>query len=201
MRRMQDVCECIKYLSGRAVSSPASPVQRPHLWHRSAGGSSLCGGSRESTQSCRCPMPAANINKQYSTSHTGKFISTCNRNAGGILNSKASAHSCIFIRNLQPFKLTAIKIWKGFCAIFSHTIKPTESYEGPPSHRCNLALNEVPVTVAAVTSFESKPIALCSVKPSIRGKTRSSRSRQSASSSVLYSLALLWRRCNQPPTG
>lgn len=61
-------------------------------------------------------------------------------------------------QDLQPFKLMAIKIWKGFCAIFSRTIKPTESFQGPPSHRCNLALNEVPVTVPAVTSFESKPI-------------------------------------------
>lgn len=71
-----------------------------------------------------------------------------------------------------------IKISKGFCAIFFHTIRNRESYQGPPSHGCNLALNEVPVAVATVTLFESKPITLCLLKPSFGGKTRSSRSRQ-----------------------
>lgn len=157
------------------MSSPASPVQQPHLWHRSAGGSSLCGGSRESMQSCRCLMPAVNINKQYSTSHTGIYFhmqQECR------LNLKLNTYICTQLHIYKTCSLLAIRILKGFCAIFSHTVQHRESYEGPLSHRCRLALNEVPVTDAAVTLFESKPITLCLVKPSFRGKTRSLRSRQ-----------------------
>lgn len=49
-----------RYLWGRAESFPESWAPWPRPWCRSAGGSSLCDGSRENTQSCRSPMPAAN---------------------------------------------------------------------------------------------------------------------------------------------
>lgn len=45
------------------------------LWHRSAEGSSRCGDSTGSKQSCRCPTPAANIHKHNSQFRTKKITS------------------------------------------------------------------------------------------------------------------------------
>lgn len=132
-------------------------------------------------------MPAVNINKQYSTSHTGIYFhmqQECR------LNLKPNTYICTQLHIYKTCSLLAIRILKGFCAIFSHTVQHRESYEGPLSHRCRLALNEVPVTDAAVTLFESKPITLCLVKPSFRGKTRSLRSRQKKIPSLLFYIAL-----------
>lgn len=187
-----------RYLWGRAESFPGSWAPRPRPWRRSAAGSSLCDGSKENRQSCRSPMPAANM-KRRSVRRTcldQKWHLTGEATVqGGAAGVRVGA-VCLFKRTSKLHKsLKAIlwmmtmtsKKWKHF-HIIQLQIAEQQSQVGFATKlvSCYKGCNNIRICAQTVYGLVSE------------GRTRSSKSRALAALSTASSvtqylvMTLLW---------
>lgn len=133
------------------MSSLVSRPLLPHPWRRSAGGSSLCDDSTRSMQSCRCPMPAANIHiKKNSQLHTQIILDKWSHSTACqvILVRTWDLDVCkVHLLHKNTHKHLHWWQWKyeSTSTWYNQTKQIwTESKDGTLSHRSNLALTELP---------------------------------------------------------